>query len=49
MILFLLSSIAHLADLRDIAQPGVFWGFPGTITRPGIARPTLYCHHTPLE
>ena len=41
MILFLLPSIAHLADFRDIAQPGVFRVFPGTITRPGIARPTL--------
>ena len=41
MILFLLPSIAHLADFRDIAQPGFFRGFPGTITRPGIARPTL--------
>ena len=41
MILFLLPSIAHLADFRDIAQPGFFRGFPGTITRTGIARPTL--------
>ena len=41
MILFFLPSIAHLADFRDIAQPGFFRGFPGTITRPGIARPTL--------
>ena len=41
MILFLLPSIVHLADFRDIAQPGFFRGFPGTITRPGIARPTL--------
>ena len=41
MILFLLPSIAHLADFRDIAQPGFFRGFPGTITRPSIARPTL--------
>ena len=41
MILFLLPSISHLADFRDIAQPRVFRGFPGTITRPGIALPTL--------
>ena len=40
MISFLLPSIAHLADFRDIAQPGFFRGFPCTITRPGIARPT---------
>ena len=43
MILFLLPSIAHLADFRDIAQPGFFRGFPGTITWPGIAWPTLVC------
>ena len=41
MILFLLPSIAHFANFRDIAQPGFFRGFPGTITRPGIAQPTL--------
>ena len=45
MILFLLPSIAHLADFRDIAQPRFFRGFPGTITRPGIARPTLIVGH----
>ena len=46
MILFLLPSIAHLADFRDIAQPGFFRGFPGTITQPGIARPTLVTTHS---